>query len=230
MSKYKILGLVGAVIIIILLIVGFLIFTQPSEEIGSNNLGYVEKISYDYYGNAPVKIVIISGMHSRETLHKSVLPLVASTFALTHNCKVINYKVTVTNHSEDFTIGRANGEQLVHDFVVDDLKKEGGANLTIIGHDHEDGYGSGYYVATPTMDNVSVSLAESVTPSIHFNHYKRDTSVVSQSTSINNVDYPILNAGSPVFVYEIPENDNFVFAFIRSFTLLESSYNHLVNN
>ena len=46
-------------------------------------------------------------------------------------------------------------------------------DLVIIGHDHEPGYGEGYYIATPTMDNASVDLAEEVTGDIGFNLFMK---------------------------------------------------------
>lgn len=219
------------VIIIICLIiicgVGFLFLGFTTENVGSNHLGSVEKITYSYYGDAPVTIVIISGMHSREKLHQSVLPDVAKSFALLHNCKVINYKIHVNSKPNDFNIGRANGESLVHDFVVKDLKKEGGADLVIIGHDHEPGYGEDYYIATPTMDNGSVNLAKKVTSMIGFKYYQRNTTQATKSSSINTVDYPLLKTHSKVFVYEIPEVDSESSAITKSYELVRASYDVL---
>lgn len=220
-----------ALIIIICIIVIcsalFLFLGSHSEEVGSNNLGSVEKVTYSYYGEAPVKIVIISGMHSREKLHQSVLPKVAQSFALTHKCEIINYKVNVTASPDDFNLGRANGESLVHDFVVKDLKECGGADLVIIGHDHEPGYGEDYYIATPTMDNATVELAKKVTSAIGFKHYQRNTNESVKSTSIINVDYPLLRTPSKVFVYEIPEVDGETNAITRTYALVEASFNAL---
>ena len=218
---------IAIVLIVLVLIVAIFFFIgSTSQVIGSNNFGSVEKVSYSYYGDAQVTIAIISGMHSRETLHSSVLPVVAKVFALTHKVNVVNYKVHVTSNPLDFDIGRANGESLVHDYVVNDLK-DNGADLVIIGHDHEPGYGEGYYVATPTMDKDSVSLASSVTSDIGFNYYKRDTNVQAKSTSILQVDNPIVATGSKVFVFEIPEDDNFINAFLQSFKLINSAFEKL---
>lgn len=220
-----------ALIIIICLIIIcsalFLFLGSATEEVGSNNLGSVDKVTYSYYGDAPVTIVIISGMHSREKLHQAVLPVVAQSFALTHRCNVINYKVKVTSSPNDFNIGRANGESLVHDFVVKDLKENGGADLVIIGHDHEEGYGEDYYIATPTMDNASVELAKKVTSAIGFKYYQRNTNESIKSTSIINVDYPLLRTPSKVFVYEIPEVDGEKNAINRTYALVKASFNAL---
>lgn len=230
MSKKKILFIILLIILILgVLGIGFYFLGAHSEQIGSNDLGHVDKTTYNFYGADSPKIIVISGMHSRENLHKSVLPPTCLSFALTHKCQVINYQVTVTSSPDDFNIGRANGESLVHDFVVSDIQKDGGADVTIIGHDHEDGYGEGYYIATPTMDDASLNLADKVCSDIGFNHYKRNSSSTSKSTSISAVDYPILNAGSPVFVYEIPEFDSNRDALSNSYNLLSELYKELTS-
>ena len=219
-----------SLIIIIAAILGFFVLTEGSSEIvGENDLGYVTKVNYTHSDNTAVKIAVVSGMHSREKLHKFVLPLVCRFFAVTHgDVEVVNYYVQVTDSPEKFKKGRANGESLVHDYVVSDVAKSD-FDLVIVGHDHEPGYGEGYYIATPTMDNASVELAEEVTGDIGFNYYKRNKTRPAKSTSIKKVDTPLVKAGSKVFVYEIPETDTKSLAFIESYRLLEASYNHLIN-
>ena len=219
-----------SLIIIIVAILGFFILTEGSSEIvGANDLGSVTKVNYTHSNNTTVKIAVVSGMHSREKLHKFVLPLVCRFFAINHkDAEIVNYYVQVTDSPEKFKKGRANGESLVHDYVVSDVKKSD-FDLVIVGHDHEPGYGEGYYIATPTMDNASVELAEEVTNDIGFNYYKRNKTRPSKSTSIKKVDTPLVKAGSLVFVYEIPETDSKTIAFIESYRLLKASYNHLLN-
>lgn len=217
-------------IILFVAILGFAVFSDGhAETIGENDLGYVTKVNLSHTDKPAVKIAVVSGMHSRETLHLYVLPLVCKYFSLTHmDAEIINYRVKVTDSPEDFNRGRANGESLVHDYVVDDVAKSD-PDLVIIGHDHEEGYGEGYYIATPTMDKPSVKLAKNVTREIGFNHYKRNKTSAPKSSSIINVDNPIVRTGTRVFVYEIPETDTKTVAFWQSYKLLESSYNHLKN-
>ena len=232
---YDIMGkkakiIIVSLIIIIAAILGFFILTEGSSEIvGENDLGLVTKVNYTHSNNTTMKIAVVSGMHSREKLHKLILPLVCRAFAFSHgDVEVINYQVKVTDSPEEFYQGRENGESLVHDYVVNDVARLN-PDLVIIGHDHEPGYGEGYYIATPTMDNASVDLAEEVTGDIGFNYYKRNKTRPSKSTSIKRVDTPIVNTGALVFVYEIPETDSKTIAFIESYRLLEASYNHLIN-
>lgn len=215
-------------IIIALAILGVFIYSDGhSEKIGENNLGAVYKVTYGHSNDPSVTIGIVSGMHSREKLHQYVLPYVSKAFAFLHpDVKVVNYIVNVTKDPEDFTKGRANGESLVHDYVVKDVKKED-FDVVIIGHDHEPGYGEAYYIATPVMDNASVKLAKKVTRDIGFNHYTRNKSQPTTSTSILKVDKPIVDTGTRVFVYEIPEVDGKVNAFYKSYQLVNATYNRL---
>ena len=216
------------IIVILIAVLGLFMYSEGSSElIGENDLGSVYKITYGHSQDPSVEIGIVSGMHSRELNHKYVLPLVSKLFAfLNPDVKIVNYVVNVTDHPEDFNIGRANGESLVHDYVVKDVAKED-LDLVIIGHDHEPTYGDGYYIATPTMDNASVKLARKVTKDVGFNYYKRNASQPSKSTSIVNVDNPIVETGTRVFVYEIPEVDDKVTAFKQSYKLVNASYNRL---
>lgn len=219
MRKLYIVGII--VMIILAMIAGLYLFVNMhhSETIGSNSIGYVTKDTYSSYGHSDHKIAIVSGMHPRETLSATVLPEVAKFYALFNNVEIVNYKVTVLDSPEDFTIGRKNGETLVHDFIVNDVAKED-FGLVIIGHDHEKGYGEGFYIATPSMDAKSLDLAEKVMKDLPgFNHYKRDTNSSAKSTSIARVDDPIVATGTPLFVYEIPEWLGSQEAFSKSYDL-----------
>jgi hypothetical protein len=226
MPKKKKSNLLKWLLILTLILVIIFSFANSCQTttVGYNNLGQVVKYNYSHYSNPEIKIAVVSGMHSRESLHQLVLPEVCKVLALFNNVEVVNYKVQVTSNPEDFDIGRSNGESLVHDYVVSDVAKSN-YDLVIIGHDHESDYGEGYYIATPSMDDSSVSLANKVTNSLsNFNYYKRDTSVSAKSTSINSVDNPIVSTGTKLFVYEIPEDDFAPFAFINSYRLIYDSY------
>ena len=173
--------------------------------IGSDSNGFVAKVVYSHPITSGSKIAVITGMHPRETSAKDVVPQVIKDYAQSHNVEIVNYQIYVTNDPTDFTVGRHSGESLVAKYVIPDIEKSN-YNLVIICHDHKKGYGNGYYIATPTMDNKSVDLAESLHNLIpDFNYYQRNVDQKTEETSINAVDYPITNSGTPVFVYEIPE-------------------------
>lgn len=228
MVKKKNSNLLKYLLILTFLFILFWSFASISdtELIGSNDLGQVVKHTYSHYGDSDIKIAVVSGMHPRENLHKIILPEVCKLLAVFNKVEIVNYQVIVTSDSEDFKLSRANGESLVHDYVVGDIDARD-FDLVIIGHDHEEGYGEGYYIATPSMDSSSVGLAKNVSNDLGFNYYQRDISKESVSTSISRVDNPIVNTGTNLFVYEIPENDFILFAFINSYRLLHSSLNNL---
>ena len=202
----------------------FLYNSSENSIIGSNGNGYVTKEVYSHYGSQNIKIAVITGMHPRENLSKTIMPSVIKFYALTHNVEIVNYQVTVTNNPEDFSMGRSNGEKLVAQYAIPDIKKSS-YGLVIICHDHEKGYGDGYYIATPTMDSKSINLGDEIHSLLpDFNFYKRNTENKAQSSSINGVDSPITNSGTPVFVFEVPEWNNIFEVFLNSYKLIDSSF------
>ena len=201
--------------------------SSEHSKLGSDTRGYVTKDVYNHYGTSGPTIAVITGMHPRETSAKTVVPNVIKLYALTHNVQIVNYQVTVTDSPQDFTTGRHNGEGLVAKYVVPDIAKSN-CSLAIIVHDHERGYGNGYYIATPTMDTKSVALAETVHTLLpDFNYYQRNTDEKAQSSSITKVDTPIVTTGTPVFVYEIPEWLGTADVFSNSNRLIDASFNTL---
>jgi hypothetical protein len=148
-------------------------------------------------------------MHPRENLSKKVLPQI-SKFYHSNGLQIVNYKVVVTNNADSFYPSRSNGEKIVRDTVVPDIAKND-FDLVIIGHDHERGYGQDFYIATPNMDEDSVKLADSVYNLFNssgiadFRYYKRNISKQVQSSSILGVNKLVVDTGTPLFVYEIPE-------------------------
>jgi hypothetical protein len=229
MNKFKKIIIILFVFLLIGLGVYFFVNYHEVSNIGSNTLGYVEKDVYSHYPKPSVKIAVVSGMHPRENLSKEVLPNVVKNFSSNNNVEIVNYKVVVLDNPDNFVLSRANGEKLVHDFVIPDIKASD-FDLVIIGHDHEKGYGDGFYIATPSMDSKSVDLAEKVIKKIPvFNYYKRSTEKAPESTSITNVDNPIVKTGTPLFVYEIPEWLSSEEAYLKSYDLVEASLNALLS-
>ena len=226
--------MIKKIFIILLLITGiiaaaaFMLYNSSNHSnLGSDSKGYVTKDVYAHYGTSSPKIAVITGMHPRETSAKTVVPEVIKLYALTHNVEIVNYKVTVTDSPQDFTTGRYNGQSLVAKYIVPDIAKSN-YSLVIIVHDHEKGYGSGYYIATPTMDSQSVNLAKKVSSLLpDFNYYQRNTDSKAQSSSITQVDTPIVNTGTPVFVYEIPEWLSNSSVFTNSNKLIDACFNSI---
>ena len=201
--------------------------TPDHSLLGSNSIGYVTKDVYSNHASSGPKIAIITGMHPREISAKTVVPRVIKSYVSKHKVEIVNYMINVTSSPNDYTIGRHNGEGLVAQYVVPDIKKSN-YDLVIICHNHRYGYGGGYYLATPTMDSKSVNLAGAVHDILpDFNYYQRNTDEKAESTSINDVDGPIVAAGSPVFVYEIPEWEKNSDVYSRSNSLINACFNVL---
>ena len=201
--------------------------THESLEIGSESTGYVVKDTYSHCSNPSGKIAIVTGMHPRETLSSQILPTVIKIYTVLNDVEIVNYHITVLDNPENFDKGRYNGEKLVHDYVLKDIAKSN-FNLVIIAHDHEEGYGEGFYIATPSMDSKSITLANKVMKELpNFNYYQRNLSKPLKSSSIQMVDNPIVATGTPLFVYEIPEWLGFLEAFIESYSLIDASFKNI---
>ena len=199
------------IMIALLLAVGAFVFYEFSphynnityDTIGNTSIGTVEKgISGNVSANKT--IALITGIHPREKL--SIEPEIEAAKEFGNNdVKITHYKVTVTDHPDDYDTGRANGESLVHDFVNPDVTSSD-ADAVIISHSHNADYGEGFYVATPEMDNASVEIAEKISKTSDFNYYPVTGNESYKSTSAVLVSKPIAHEGYPTFVYEIPED------------------------
>lgn len=210
--------------ILVFLVVVFL-WANISEQsqLSSDNRGSVTKDVYSHYGTPTVRIAVITGMHPREELAGKMVPQAIKLFALLNRVEVADYHVMVEDQPDNFTIGRNNGEALVAQYAIPDIIKSN-YQLVIVSHDHEQGYGEGYYIATPTHDTKSVSIGEAVHQILsYFNFYPGSSNTKAQASSITVVDYPLTNAGIPVLVYEMPEWNNFFEAMYHTYKLMQAS-------
>lgn len=197
-------------IVAIVLVIGGIIYLQNSNyneieytSLANTSIGTVE-VGISGNESAPIAIALITGIHPRETL--SIEPEIEAAKQYGNDdVKIIHYKVTVTDNPEDYDIGRENGESLVHDYVNPHVTSSD-ADAVIISHSHIPTYGKGFYLATPEMDDASVSIAESISQSSDFNYYPVTGNETYKSTSAVLVSKPIAQAGYPTFVYEIPED------------------------
>lgn len=220
------------VLVLVVLLVAVLIWANIAQHtnLGSNSNGYVTKDVYSHYKNPTARIAIVTGMHPREGLATTMVPHAIKLFALLNRVEVTDYHIMVQNQPENFDIGRSNGEALAAQYAVPDIIKSN-YQLTIISHDHEQGYGEGYYIATPTRDDKSISLAEAVHQLIpHFNFYPGSSEIRKQASSVILVDKPLAKAGIPVFVYEMPEWHNALDAIYNTYQLIGASSRVLQSN
>lgn len=199
---------IAIIAILIIVIAGVIYFNggnsdSTSEVLANTSIGTVEKVTYGN-ANAQTTLVLITGIHPRETL--SIEPEIEAAKQYAGNdVKIINYQVNVTDRPQDYEVGRANGEKLIHDYVNPDISKTD-AKAVIISHSHNPDYGVGFYLATPQMDDASVNIAEKINQTSDFNYYPVTGNESYKSTSAVLVSKPIASAGYPTFVYEIPED------------------------
>ena len=194
-------------IILVLLIVGFILstFNGTTTKIASDDVGDVSKTTY-LNPASNITIVVITGIHPRETLAIEPEKEACQKIASDLHVNVINYDVKVTKDANDYKNSRHNGEYLVSKYVVPDINKTD-ANVVIISHSHIEGYGEGFYVATPEMDEASVTLAQKIRDgNIDFNYFPKTGNETYNSTSAVLVSKPLAQSGYPTLVYEIPEN------------------------
>lgn len=228
MNLKKVIKSIFLVIIILLVVsVGLVAYTyftgHTSQTIATTDIGYVTKEVDNIY-ESNMTMVIITGIHPRETLAIEPEVDAARMFALTHNVNMIIYNVTVTKDAADYKNSRANGEKLVAEHILPDINRTD-ARVVIISHSHIEGYGEGFYVATPEMDEPSVHLAESIRDGgIGFNYYPRTGNEEYKSTSAILVSKPLAQSGYPTLVYEIPENITTMDSTMRTNNLLTKCY------
>lgn len=192
--------------------------------LGSDSNGNVTKIVYSYKNTPNGKIAVISGMHPRETLSKNASEDAVENYAQSHKVNIVNYIVEVNENYDNVFPGRNKGESLVADYIIPDIVKSG-YKVVIICHDHKKGYGDGFYVATPTMDAKSLTMAEAFRKiSPEYKYCERDPDKIAKSTSISKVDKPIADSGTPIFVYEIPEWASYNEAYDSAYKLIDSAY------
>jgi hypothetical protein len=196
-----------------------------STVIGSNSYGYVDK--YVYNGSSPInadnkKIAIITGIHPREKLSKSVWTDLIKNYKIPHGWIIVQYDINVVENPSDFSVGRSNGESLASSYVLPDIRKSQ-YDLIIVCHDHEPGYGDGFFFATPRMDSKSVSFADSLKQKLsNFNYYKNNNNATEGTSNIHFTNY-LVSDGYRTIVYEMPGLSTYAYAYNMTDTLLNNS-------
>ncbi|WP_414468501.1 hypothetical protein [Methanobacterium sp. ACI-7] len=195
-----------------------------NSSLGADDRGNVIKTTYSYKKTSGPKIAVISGMHARENVSASVSKDAVRDYANSHKITIVNYNVKVNENLDYVFSVRKKGEELVAQYAVPDIQKSN-YDLVIVCHDHKKGYGDGYYVATPTMDAKSLAMAEKfrgVLPELKY--YQRNSDKEPKSKSILRVDIPIVQSGTPVFVYEIPEWSGYGESYDMTYKLIDAAY------
>jgi hypothetical protein len=237
MGKKKFYGALSVIAILTILVAGYIVFLPHFNEVSASNPSV---IATDYRGSVSKEtitatnatsndtankktIAVITGMHPREKLSIKTVSDMVNQYSLSSNQAIIHYTVNVTNNPENYVTGRANGEELVANYVIPDIKKSN-VDVVIICHDHAPGYGRGYYVATPKMDSPSVAIGETVEKNLPEFTYYRATAHSEHGSSTYTVSNPLASAGIRTVVYEMPEWATYNQAFQESKKLIGTCF------
>ncbi|QHN07381.1 hypothetical protein [Methanothermobacter sp. THM-2] len=188
--------------------------------IGSDSRGYVTKDVYAHYGKQDIKIAVVTGIHPREEVSVAPVQWASRAFTLLP-VEVALYSINVEDNPMDYRKGRASGEGLATTYILPDVTKSD-YDLVIIAHAHAPGYGEGFYVATPQMDEPSVRIAEDLREE-GFNYYPVSGKTVYRSSSARLFSRPLAAAGYPTLVYEVPEWSSAYEVFFMTLKLLRAT-------
>ena len=192
---------------------------MPNETLNSKLANITGKSS-----QKKVKVAVVTGIHPRETLSINASNAVVKDYAKSHNVEIVHYTIVVNANFDYYTLGRNRGQGLAADYILPDVAKSD-YDLVIICHDHKKGYGDGFYIATPLMDNKSMTLAEkvdSILPGLKY--LPSDTNPKHKGTSTEIFTKPLASSGHPTFVYEIPEWLSYNEAYNITYNLIDASY------
>jgi len=211
-KKESIIILISIFIILTFLITVTSLNTVPSsdnnssgEVLGNKSYGYVEK---GVYGNlsASQTIVIITGVHPRESGFHNVTATVLKDKSSSLSKKYVLYRIHVTESPMHFTIGRMNGQLLANYFVVPDVIK---VNPQFVVDIHEDlwteaGYKYPRFIYPISKDNVTKNYLNTIIQSMPF------LKIYSPGgSSPKYVTKPISKAGIRAMVYETYKKDSY---------------------
>lgn len=171
-----------------------------------------------------VKVAVVTGIHPRETLSINASNAVVKDYAKSHNVEIVHYTIIVHENFDYYTSGRNKGQGLAADYILPDVAKSD-YDLVIICHDHKKGYGDGFYIATPLMDNKSVTLAEKVDSAMSgLRFLPSDSNPKKKGTSTEIFTKPLAASGHPTFVYESPEWVSYNEAYNTTYNLIDTAY------
>ena len=171
-----------------------------------------------------VKVAVVTGIHPRETLSINASNAVVKDYAKSHNVEIVHYTIIVHENFDYYTSGRNKGQGLAADYILPDVAKSD-YDLVIICHDHKKGYGDGFYIATPLMDNKSVTLAEKVDSAMSgLRFLPSDSNPKKKGTSTEIFTKPLAASGHPTFVYESPEWVSYGEAYNVTYNLIDTAY------
>ncbi|MDZ4170845.1 MAG: hypothetical protein U1C19_01670 [Methanobacteriaceae archaeon] len=165
--------------------------------LGSNNLGYVEKIGPFGNTKSRVKIAYIIGVHPLESKsHTAIYRTMINRGKSLNYCYYI-YRVKVTKDAKSYSKGRVNGQYLARDYVVPDIKKQS-YNLVVDVHSNRGNYGKRRFVFAPKNHAASKKVALRTAYRISWLSYHYPKS----QTSPKYVTEPLVRSGIKTILYE----------------------------
>lgn len=193
--------------------------------IGSDYRGYVSKYVYTSSPSETTgknKVAVVTGIHPRERLSKAVWNDLLRNYHVPEGSEIVHYDINVLDLPNDFNTGRYNGEMLAATYVLPDILKSK-YELVIVCHDHQPGYGEGFFITTPKMDEISVKFAETLTTKLTtFNYYKNNGNKEPATSNARFTNQISLN-GYRAIVYEMPGLNSYSEAYNMTRELLDAS-------
>jgi len=194
--------------------------------IGSDYRGYVFKYVYKDSPSETTgknKVAVVTGIHPRERLSKVVWNDLLRNYPVPEGSEIVQYDINVIDMPDDFNTGRYNGEMLAATYILPDILKSK-YDLVIVCHDHQPGYGEGFFITTPKMDVLSVKFAETLTTKLTTFNYYKNSGNTEPATSNARFTNQISSNGYRAIVYEMPGLNNYSEAYYMTRELLDASF------
>ena len=236
-SRKKLYVTLSLILILTIIGISYIIFFMPHNSEVAVSTPTV--IASDYRGTVSKQIIaaanntsnstnnktiaVITGMHPREKLSIQTVSDMVTQYNLSSDQSIVHYSVNVTDNPDNYVTGRSNGEGLVSQYIIPDIKNSS-VDVVIICHDHAPGYGMGYYVATPKMDSPSVALGELIENTLPEFTYYRASSNAEHGSSTLTVSNPLAAAGFRTLVYEMPQWASYNQAYAESKKLVATCF------
>lgn len=180
---------------------------KPTTQLlGNGSLGYVQLLGP--FGNisSKVKIAYIIGMHPLESnSHNALYKTLTTKKKLKYSYYI--YKVTVTKNTNDYNLGRMNGQLIAQKYIVPNIKLNK-YNLVVDIHSNRDkAHGGAYeksnFIFAPLNKASSKVIADKLIKQIPGLSYYYPSS----QTSPPYCTEPIINAGIKTIIYETGLNE-----------------------
>ena len=171
--------------------------------LGSTSYGNVVKEGPFGNTSSKVKIAYIVGVHPLEfDAHQAMVDSITDHNKTLKYCYYI-YKVNVTENTDNYNIGRMNGQLLANKFVVPDIENQN-FQLAIDVHSNVGNWAETRFIFAPVNGSKAETIGMNIKSKLSWLTYY----VPPNPTSTVYVTAPLINAGIPALVYETFHNDS----------------------